>query len=303
MKYRLKHIVEYAALRSVTGGVNALPYRATLVLAGLLAAVSWCVLRSRIREGEARMRQVFGERYTPQEIRRMAWQSWRSMFCLAVESIRSASLTEAWFRRTTNAAEFEWFFQMLQARVAAGQGLVLACPHMGAWELGGVMMGLRHLPMLYVAGRQRNPLFDAYLNRVRQRIGMEMVLRGSTAMGQVLRKLQAGRFLAIPPDVRVPRGGVRVRFLGGEANVGDGMARLARLANVPICPVIITRAGWGRHRMRVCPWVEPDPAAERDEDVRRMTQQVMTLIEEAIRAEPGQWFWFNRRWILEPVKH
>ena len=43
-------------------------------------------------------------------------------------------------------------------------------------------------------------------------------------------------------------------------------------------------------------------ALDRDADILRMTQQVMDLVEEAIRADPGQWFWYNRRWILEPVK-
>jgi lauroyl/myristoyl acyltransferase len=32
-----------------------------------------------------------------------------------------------------------------------------------------------------------------------------------------------------------------------------------------------------------------------------MTQQVLTIVEEAIRADPGQWFWYNKRWILDPV--
>jgi lauroyl/myristoyl acyltransferase len=33
-----------------------------------------------------------------------------------------------------------------------------------------------------------------------------------------------------------------------------------------------------------------------------MTQQVMDIITQAILADPGQWFWYNKRWVLEPVK-
>jgi hypothetical protein len=27
----------------------------------------------------------------------------------------------------------------------------------------------------------------------------------------------------------------------------------------------------------------------------------MRQIEAMIRAEPGQWFWYNRRWVLDPL--
>jgi len=32
-----------------------------------------------------------------------------------------------------------------------------------------------------------------------------------------------------------------------------------------------------------------------------MTLAVMKIIDDAIRSNPGQWFWFNKRWILDPL--
>jgi len=32
-----------------------------------------------------------------------------------------------------------------------------------------------------------------------------------------------------------------------------------------------------------------------------MTAAVLSEIERAIRQDPGQWFWYNRRWVLDPV--
>jgi lauroyl/myristoyl acyltransferase len=33
----------------------------------------------------------------------------------------------------------------------------------------------------------------------------------------------------------------------------------------------------------------------------RMTKAVMKTIDAAIRRNPEQWFWYNGRWILDPV--
>ena len=36
-------------------------------------------------------------------------------------------------------------------------------------------------------------------------------------------------------------------------------------------------------------------------DIRRLTETVMASIEAQIRADPGEWFWYNRRWVLDPL--
>jgi KDO2-lipid IV(A) lauroyltransferase len=80
------------------------------------------------------------------------------------------------------------------------------------------------------------------------------------------------------------------------------MAMFARHAGVPIFPVVVTRVGWTRHVGRIFAPVESDPAADKQADVQRMSQAVMDIISEAIMTEPGQWFWYNKRWVLEPVE-
>jgi lauroyl/myristoyl acyltransferase len=41
---------------------------------------------------------------------------------------------------------------------------------------------------------------------------------------------------------------------------------------------------------------------DKREDWRRMTQAIFSDIEQAIMADPEQWFWFNKRWILDPIE-
>jgi KDO2-lipid IV(A) lauroyltransferase len=100
----------------------------------------------------------------------------------------------------------------------------------------------------------------------------------------------------------MPTPGVKVQFLGRDANVGPGMAQFARHAGVPIIPALNIRHGWASHEGVVYPPIEPDPTADKTADIQRITQAVFDVFTEAIRRDPGQWFWFNKRWVLDPLE-
>ncbi|MEI6148623.1 MAG: lysophospholipid acyltransferase family protein [bacterium] len=299
MKTRLKHRVEYVVLRGVAGLVGVLPYRAALAVGWGLAGIGFHAVRFRRREAERRIREVFGGRYTDRQVRQIAWQSLRNLLFTAVDIIRTPSTTLAFLK---GVADYDEFLRQVATHHATGRGAIIAVPHMGAWELPGRAMLLSGLPLFSVAGKQRNPLFDQYLNTTRERSGIPITMRGASTLRAIITRLKAGDFLALLPDVRMRTEAVKVRFLGKEANLGAGMALFARHAGVPIYPVIVTRVGWARHAARIYPPIFPDPSLDKQADVQRMTQQVMDIITQAILADPGQWFWYNKRWVLEPVK-
>ena len=183
MKYRVKHVVEYVALRSVAALVQVVPYRAALAIGWCLARLGFHVIRFRRREAERRIREVFGERFSNREIRRIAWQSLRNLIFTAVEIIRSPAMTLETFRKI---ADYEEIFSILRRQQESGQGAVCAFPHMGSWELAGRAMLLQGLPVFSVAGKQRNPLFDEYLNATREKMGVPITMRGASTLRTII---------------------------------------------------------------------------------------------------------------------
>ena len=47
---------------------------------------------------------------------------------------------------------------------------------------------------------------------------------------------------------------------------------------------------------------EPDLSLPKDQDAVRLSQAVMDIVDAEIRKDPGQWFWYNKRWILDPLE-
>lgn len=299
MRYRLKHVCEYVFLRTVGAVLRLLPYRGALSVGYLIAWLAFHVFKYRVREAKERVRAVFGDRFSEREIRRITWLSWRDFIFYAVDLMRLSLMSMEWIK--SHVIDYQDPKRIMQEHCRSGKGAILAIPHMGAWVVGATAMQFFGVPVFFITGRQKNPLVDAYLNRLRGSTGIATVQRGSSLLRSVIRRLRNGEVVAFLPDVRKPTDGVRVEFLGKEANVVEGMGFFARQADVPIITMIPTRRGWSRHHIRLCDPVLSDNKLEKREDWQRMIQEVFRSIEEAIRKQPEQWFWFNRRWILDPL--
>ncbi len=86
-----------------------------------------------------------------------------------------------------------------------------------------------------LARRQKNPLMDAWINRLRMSTGVEAIDTKTRAVGDVARKLrEEKKVLALLPDVRAKAGGVPVRFLGTDIEVPGGAAHYARETGLPV---------------------------------------------------------------------
>ena len=296
MRYRPKHIVEYGLLRLVACIVGVLPLRLALGLAWGVARLTKVVLHQRWKQFGRRLHVVFGDTFSDAERRRILWLAWRNFCFSAVELLRVGSTPVEKIKRTFSGDDVS----RLTPYLADGKGAILALPHLGNWELAGVVLRHFGVPLFVIMRSQKNPLIDAYLNRMREMTAIDAVKMGPRTITGVIQKLKQGQVLAILPDIRAKTTPVTVDFLGGKADIARGMAFFAHSADVPILTVRLRREGWTRHRWELGEVVHPDAAADREADVIRMTRLVMTRLDEEIRQRPDQYFWFNKRWILGP---
>ena len=293
---KFRHRIEYGGVLLLEGLFRILPYRVCVGLAWLIARFAFHVLRWRRREAERRIRAVLG--VSPREARRIAWQSLLNSALTAGEILYGRTIRDRWIHRHVDG----WAKSLgkFNAAAAPGRGIVLALPHFGNWYLAGSVMAHYGVPLFAVAGVQKNPLTNDWMNR-RLYGAMKIFERGSSALRQCVKSLRDGGVLAILPDVRMKTPDLTVRFLGGEANLGRGMAAFARRTGSPIVLAKVRRVGLAHHVFDLADPLFPDKSLDDETDIRRLTETVMAAIEAQIRADPGQWFWYNKRWVLDPL--
>jgi len=278
--------------------LRAVPYRAALFLG---CSVAWCaffIFHFRVQEAKRRIKEVFGERFSKSKVRHIAWISWRNFIFTIVEAIRIPVSSRSWIQTVVDSNQpaskmSEW--------LKTGKGGIIATGHTGSWEMAILACLAYEIPLFSLGVQQKNKLVNEFIQRSRAGSGFETVLRNPSVLKTIIRKIKEGKMLAILSDVRGKTDALPIKFLGKTANVAEGMGFIARQTNVPVFPTIITRIGWGLHRYRVYDPIFPDPNAEKKADALRITQSFFDILTECIQNEPEQWFWFNKRWVFDPL--
>lgn len=300
MRYKTKHVLEYVGLRVFVSLARVVPYRVALLAGWCAAWIGHRLLQWRAAEARRRIRSVLSDRLSEAEVSAVAWVSFRNFIFAMVDLIRLNQVNEQWLK--AHVQNFDQFYSVFEGSLKNVRGAIMACPHIGSSEMGGAAMQALGVPIFFITGKQKNPLVDRYLNEMRRSTGISTIERGSSLLKSVVRRLRQGEVLGFQPDVRSATEGVRIRFLGQEANVVAGMALFAKMADVPIFTSVTRRLNWTKHSFHLYPAVRPDSAVEKEQDWRRMTQEIFTLIEREILDCPAQWFWYNKRWILDPLE-
>ena len=289
--------IEYGALRLACGLVNAIPYPVAMWLASFAAAFAVRVLRFKRARTMERIASVFPEKTKPERLR-IAVRSLANVLQTAVEMIRAPRLTRKWMDR--HVVDGQMYKDRLQSYVDEGKGVVIMVPHSGNWYMAAWSMAAYGLPLFSIAAKQRNPKIDAWMKR--QYGAIEVLERGSAkTLVEIKEKLESGRAFAILPDLRVPQPDVEVDFLGGKANVSHAGAMFAVRCGSPSVVAVMRREN-GKRVFDHVGTLRPDPAAgDKKAEAARLTREAMKMLDGRIKAHPEHWYWYNKRWIRQPV--
>ena len=217
----------------------------------------------------------------------------------AVEMIRASRLTKEWI--TKHVKDMPIYAERLKDILSEGKGAVIMVPHSGNWYMAAWAMARYGMPLCAIAARQRNPHINAWM--ARQYGSIEVLTRGEAAtLHDIRERIRSGRAFAILPDLRVPHLDVEVPFLNGTANVSHGGALFSVATGAPLVVAIMRREN-GLHTFDHLATLRPNPdAPDKKEEACRLTREVMALLDAAIQKTPEQWFWYNKRWLLQPVQ-
>ena len=291
-----------------------------VVLGGLthaaLAAIGWlsldCALRLGARIGAVMYRTVPGARHLALEhlalafgdtlsapererIARAAFENVGRCFC------ELAKIDE--IRRRPDYIEFEGE-AVMQAALARGKGAIVVTGHVGNWELLGAYFAWKGLPVAAVARHIYADQLNDLLLELRDRQGVETILRESTDAGRrILRVLKTNGVLAllIDQDTRAPS--LSVPFFGKPARTPIAAAALALRRDVPVAAVFIHRRPAGGHRIVIREVFERPATTDRLDALRDLTTRFNAALEAQIREHPEEWVWWHRRWRRGPVPH
>lgn len=188
-------------------------------------------------------------------------------------------------------------YEHLDGALAAGNGAIMAMPHLGGWEWSGFWLTqVKGLPVSVVVERLEPPSLFEWFAGLRRSFGFEVVALGPEAGTATARALKANHTLALLCDRDLAGTGPEVEFFGERTTLPGGPATLALRTGAPILPTAIYFDGPRSRHALVHPPLDTVRRGGLREEVQRVTQDLAYALEELIRCAPEQWHLLQPNW-------
>ncbi len=187
--------------------------------------------------------------------------------------------------------------ELVDSALKSGQGVILATPHLGCWEIAGHYCAARwHITSLYRPPRIK--ALDELIRQGRARCGAQLVRTDAKGVRQLFQTLNSGGVIGILPDQDPgDSGGVFAPFFGTAANSMVLLPRLARKTGAKVffvrCERLPGAAGYRLHFTAA-------EAQIQDADAQVAAAAMNRSVEACVRACPEQYQWSYRRFRTRP---
>ena len=187
-------------------------------------------------------------------------------------------------------------YELIAEAREAGNGVIMAMPHLGSWEWAAHWLTLRHqVPVGCVVEALEPPELFEWYRGLRASLGMKVVGLGPSAGTETMAMLRENRAVCLPSDRHVGGAGVEVEFFGERTTLPAGPATLALRTGAVLLPIAVYDHPAGCHGV-----VRPAVPAVREgrlrDDVARVTRLLATELEVLISRAPEQWHLLQPNW-------
>lgn len=226
---------------------------------------------------------------------------------------REAVLRESWDMFGRTVAEFPHLARIPEDRIELVGADVLASlrartgpallfgAHFGNWEIPAVVghrTGVRYHGIYRAAN---NPLVDRLYRAARLPLMAGLIPKGAAGARAALAALRDGGAVALLVDQKM-NDGIAVPFFGRPAMTAPALSQLALRFHCPVVPVRVDRLGGARFRLTLFPPLNVaglTAGLDRRGAETAIMAHINAILEDWIRAAPGQWLWLHRRWPRE----
>jgi KDO2-lipid IV(A) lauroyltransferase len=280
--FRLAHLV-----------ANLLPRSASQSLAGLIGRTSYRFTRESREALRENLRLVTGRNGAElDDLCRGNFECFIRMladyfYCTGGGGKRAGDLIEEWRG-----------LEHLDSARANSKGVILITAHLGNWELGGILLALRNLPINVVTLEEPSTGLTRWRDNYRRKLGIKTIMVGSDKFAFVgmINTLRNNEMLAMLVDRPYAGSGTPVRFFGRETLFSTAPALLWQHTGATVLPAFVLQNAKGRYLSFADAAIPMERHEDQQEAIANNTQLVATAFEAIIREHPEQWFNYVPIW-------
>jgi KDO2-lipid IV(A) lauroyltransferase len=294
---RFRHRLEAWGCLLLEWGLPLLPRRTCVALGQALGALAWRFDARGRRVALDNLACAYGTRFTDEERRAMARESY--------QNFARTMLDLFWARRLTPGNFRDWMqfegFEELRARLAESKrGSVYMCVHQGNWEWASLGCGFLGFGNTTVAEDFKNPLLTDIFRRRREHSGQTLIGQENSLLRMLrIAKRGGATGMLIDLNLRPTQAATVVEAFGPRGLkmcVPLLHAALAQRAGALLVPVETQPQPDGTCRIVAHPALE----FYRDTSLAEIAQRCWETFEPILRARPAEWLWPYKHFRFRP---
>ncbi len=176
-------------------------------------------------------------------------------------------------------------------------GCIIASLHIGNWDYGGAYLSYLFPGKVNVVVEKLSKDVFKWFKETREKWGMKVI--ESNDIKSMLKVLKSSEILVLLIDRDLDKTGFKLELFGKKAFVPSGPAKIALKAKVPIM-----FAGMLRNQINPLyfypfysqTYLNLDLLERNDENILKITKQLINHIEEQIKKNPEQWCMLQDIW-------
>ncbi len=282
---------QYRGFRALQWLMERLPRALAYALAIVVARVAYRLARGARTALEANLRAALPTA-ADAEIERISWRNFRNHSKAYADLMQLPRARVEELRPLLRIQGQEH----LDAALARGKGVLVVSAHMGSWEVAAAIWSATIAPVsLFAEELEPRELYEWY-RTTRARLGISVLPLNRHGLRQVIQALEQGEMVVTAIDRDILGTGLLMPFFGRPARIPEGPAAIALRRGVPLLPVTVFRLPDDSYQAVGFPPIFAEPTGDKRADELRVTAQLVSRMEEVIRANPDQWHMPHRLW-------
>jgi lauroyl/myristoyl acyltransferase len=194
----------------------------------------------------------------------------------------------------------EALIAQIKSETARGQGVLLLGTHMSNFDLAGLSLGARGLPIQMLSLANPEAGFHI-LNYLRAGGGYEVTPITPESLRAAIRRLKNSGIVVTGMDRPIPEDRELIEFFGRLAYLPVGPVRLALMTGATVIMDSCYYEPDEGYVLEVTGPIEMIRTGDRRQDILTNTRRLAVILEGCVRAHPEQWMMFHPLWPEQPV--
>ncbi|UCC66134.1 MAG: lysophospholipid acyltransferase family protein [Deltaproteobacteria bacterium] len=243
---------------------------------------------------------IGGQRWDKRRITTLARRTFRNYGQYLLDYMVMHRLTA---ETKTRMVERELGQEHMVEALKRGKGVICVTPHLGNWELGGLLLAFKGCDLYVLTLDEINPDIKAFREWMRTRKGIKNIYIDPenptpAAILEVVKLLKKNKVVAMLGDRPGKANTIDLNFFGRKTRFPMGVATLAMATGAAVLPVFVVLRKGNKYRgiIEHPVYFQNLSREEREKGIRRGMAELVRIFEKYIGEYPDQWYNFFPYW-------